>query len=357
MNFQPIEKIANAVLFEGFLLYPYRKSSVKNQQQWHFGTIGPAESGNPKMMQTECLVEVGPDTSVVCKIRFLQGRVERVLELDKLSPNQSPVRRPFSFPPIEGAVECEWLPMSFRTFRFTVRILNLTVGADTESAMLSTHTLLGVLNGKFVSLIDPPSEHAQNAADCRNIGTWPVLAGVDGERTFLLSSPIILYDYPQIAPESAGDFFDGTEIDEILTLRVLTLSDEEKAEIRAGTDSAIKILERTEALPTEAFAKMHGAIRTLRQRPQIAVRKGDRVRLHPSKKADIFDIALEGKIAIVESIERDFEDRIHVAVTVEDDPGRDLGVDRQIGHRFFLAPKKWNYYEGAGRGHRQHVPG
>ena len=99
-------------------------------------------------------------------------------------------------------------------------------------------------------------------------------------------------------------------------------------------------MERTETLPAEHMAKLHGAIRGLRNSAKLAFREGDRVRLWPRKKADIFDIALQGKVAIVESVECDFEDRIHLAVTVEDDPGRDFGVARQIGHRFFFSPEE-----------------
>jgi hypothetical protein len=237
-------------------------------------------------------------------------------------------------------VEMESVRVSEQVFRFTVRILNLTEGLGGDCSMLSAHTLLAVHEGSFLSLLDPPEEYRSAAAACKNIATWPVLAGREGERSLMLSSPIILYDYPQIAPESAGDFFDGTEIDEILTLRVLTLSDDEKQEVREGGDRARGILDRTEALPPEAFAKMHGAIRGLRKASKLEFREGDRVRLHPRKNADIFDIALDGKIAIVESVERDFEDKIHLAVTVEDDPGRDFGVARQIGHRFFFGPEE-----------------
>ncbi|MCU1257737.1 MAG: hypothetical protein JWO80_622 [Bryobacterales bacterium] len=340
MNFEPLEKIANAVLYEGFLLYPYRKSSVKNQQRWHFGTIGPAGGPDRTMMQTECLVEGDSRTEIGLKIRFLQGETEREAMFCKLSPGGAQERRLLSFPPIVGAVEIESAAVSERVFRFTVRILNLTPENGEGCSMLSAHTLLSVRDGAFLSLLDPPDEYRAAAAACRNIGTWPVLAGREGERSLMLSSPIILYDYPQIAPESAGDFFDGTEIDEILTLRVLTLSDEEKQEVREGDDRARGILDRTEALPPEAFAKMHGAIRGLRKASKLGFREGDRVRLHPRKKADIFDIALDGKIAIVESVERDFEDRIHLAVTVEDDPGRDFGIARQIGHRFFFGPEE-----------------
>lgn len=336
MNFEPLEKIANAVLYEGFLLYPYRSSSVKNQQRWHFGTIGPIGGADRAMMQTECLVEGGAHTSISIKIRFLQGAVEREIIVSELPLFAPPEHRPFSFPPINGIVELESLAINDRASRLTVRILNESEGTGNESAMLSAHTLLGVELGRFVSLMDPPDIYRDAAAGCHNIATWPVLAGPEGSHNLMLSSPIILYDYPQIAPESAGDFFDGTEIDEVLTLRVLTLSDEEKLEVRTGDERARSILERTEALPREAFAKMHGAIRGLRGASKIEFREGDRVRLHPRKQADIFDIALNGKVAIIESVERDFEDNIHLAVTIEDDPGRDLGVARQIGHRFFF---------------------
>ena len=340
MNFEPLEKIANAVLYEGFMLYPYRKSSVKNQQRWHFGTLGPAGGPDRTMMQTECLVEGDARTAVDVKIRFLQGEIEREINLVNLCLDAPPECRPFTFGPIEGAVEIETAAVDARVSRLTIRIQNLGRGAPETCSMLSAHTLLGVRDGAFLSLMDPPDEYAAAVKACSNVATWPVLAGREGERTLMLSSPIILYDYPQIAPESAGDFFDGTEIDEILTLRVLTLSDDEKKEVRDGDDRARNILDRTEALPQEAFAKMHGAIRGLRKASKLEFREGDRVRLRPTKKADIFDIALDGKIAIVESVERDFEDRIHLAVTVEDDPGRDFGVARQIGHRFFFGPEE-----------------
>jgi hypothetical protein len=362
MNFEPLEKIANAVLYEGFLLYPYRKSSVKNRQRWHFGTLGPAGGSDTSSMQTECLVEVDPglinptDRSLtvtalkeasmgegdcICgpgvdiRIRFLQDEIEREIEL-AAGVHVSSARSEFSFPPVALAVEVECARLSGALFRLTVRIVN----TGSVGSMLSTHTMLGVRGGAFISLLDPPEEYRAAALGCRNTGTWPVLAGREGERHLMLSSPIILYDYPQIAPESAGNFFDGTEIDEMLTLRVLTLSDDEKRELRNGGDKGREILERTEMLPREQFGRMHGAIRSLRKTAKLEFREGDRVRLHPRKKADIFDIALNGKVAVVESVERDFEDRVHLAVTVEDDPGRDFGIARQIAHRFFFSPEE-----------------
>jgi len=338
LNFEPLEKIANAVLFEGFMLYPYRKSSVKNQKRWHFGTLGPSGGEDRCVMQTECLVEGGAETFLDVKVRFLQGETEREVTFRDLPLESPPEIRAITFTPLEGIVEIGSVRVDEKVWRFTVRIVNLTRGAGEGRSMQSTHTLLAVREGAFLSLLDSPEKYQSAAKACTNVATWPVLAGAEGERGLMLSSPIILYDYPQIAPESAGDFFDGTEIDEILTLRVLTLSDKEKEEVREGGDRVRNILDRTEALPPEAFAKMHGAIRGLRKASMLEYREGDRVRLHPKKRADIFDIALNGKIAIVEAIERDFEDNIHLAVTVEDDPGREFGVMRQIGHRFFFGP-------------------
>jgi hypothetical protein len=336
MNFEPLDKIANAVLYEGFLLYPYRKSSIKNQQRWHFGTLGPEGGSDPSMMQTQCLVEGDAGTTVDIRIRFLQDEIEREVNLAPVTEVAAPARNAFQFPPIDGVVEIEFEGLSAGLHRLTIRIRNW----GSAGAMLSTHALLGVRGGAFISSLEPPAECQEAVAACRNIGLWPVLAGREGERQLMLCSPIILYDYPQIAPESAGDFFDGTEIDEMLSLRVMTLSEDEKRELRNGGDAARLILERTEALPPEQLGKMHGAIRNLRKSAKLEFREGDRVRLRPRKKADIFDIALDGKVAIVEAVERDFEDRVHLAVTVEDDPGRDFGVARQIGHRFFFSPEE-----------------
>jgi hypothetical protein len=70
------------------------------------------------------------------------------------------------------------------------------------------------------------------------------------------------------------------------------------------------------------------------------IRAGDRVRLQPRGRADILDLALAGKTALVEAIEQDLDGRIYLAVTVDDDPGKDLGALRQPGHRFFFAPEE-----------------
>ena len=324
MNLELVRKIANAVLYEGYLLYPYRHSSVKNQRRFNFGVLAPqayslAQGGAEAWsMQTECLVRGSRQAALDVKVRFLhllareelleaggqvfqtwQEGVEREINAPGLNLNElaaEPQRLPFSFPAkqereplsdawgevageivrtqqaIAGAVEIGTEALGERLSKVTVRLLNLTLrenaaGQSRDEALLwslvSAHTILGVRDGEFVSLLDPPEEFKAAAATCKNVGTYPVLAGEEGERDLMLSSPIILYDYPQIAPESAGDLFDGAEIDEILTLRIMTLTDEEKREMRNGDERARQILERTESLPPEQLMKMHGAMRAL----------------------------------------------------------------------------------------------
>ncbi|MEW5979388.1 MAG: hypothetical protein AB1898_26635 [Acidobacteriota bacterium] len=345
MNSSEVEKVANAVLYEGYLLYPYRPSAVKNRQRWNFGVISPQSpspghgDSEPAMMQTECLA-LGDDHSTLhIKIRFLhllarevaevltptpdwregsesdlrvvealeiggqifqtwQEAVDRVVQIpssDLLRLTANPLQISFSFPYgrettplrdpqgrvagiivrrqelVEGLVEVAAQQVTERLFRITVRILNLTSQDDRgqcrddslRRSLVSTHTILRIQQGQFVSLLDPPDPFRQAADACRNLGTWPVLAGEEGESDTVLSSPIILYDYPKIAPESCGDLFDSTEIDELLTLRILTLTDEEKDQMRHVDDRARQILERAETLQPEQLMKLHGTLRGL----------------------------------------------------------------------------------------------
>jgi hypothetical protein len=328
-----VDQIANAVLYEGYILYPYRPSSIKNRRRWNFGVVYPQNCGNDScVMQTECLVQGTPATALQIRVRFLHVVVKQVAELSTFSSDglqfvaaveiagkmyhtsQEAVEREISLgdfrlqdstsPPIktvfrilpdlrienlkddsgqdagflrrsseylEGAVHVSWREIQDGLYRVTVRILNLTDfgGRRTDDdaailqAMVSTHTILGVTGGNFVSLLEPPEDLEEAAAECQNLNTWPVLAGEKGRHDNVLSSPIILYDYPEIAQESPGDLFDGTEIDEILTLRIMTMTDQEKHEMRHSDERARQILERTESLPDECLAKLHGALRGL----------------------------------------------------------------------------------------------
>jgi hypothetical protein len=329
------KKIAEAVLYEGYLLWPYRRSARKNQQRWTFGGVYPRAyseargEDDPWIMQTQCLVVGDGDTTVEVKVRFLHvterkvGRKnaagtlefvdelrvggERHLSWDEATEREiavgrfelsellgSPRRVEIDIPEgsreepltgsagdvvgalvrgwraLRGTVDVEAEPLREETFRITVRITNTTPwgGEDRESTLkqtfVSTHTALEVESGEFISLIDPPEELREAAEGCENLKTWPVLVGEEGERTMMLSSPIILYDYPQIAPESPGDLFDGTEIDQMLILNVLNLTDEEKEEMRASDPRGREILERCESLSPEELMNLSGAIREFR---------------------------------------------------------------------------------------------
>lgn len=261
-----------------------------------------------------------------------------------------------------GAIELAAEKLNPQLTKIAANIVNQTPisegDLDTQDAVMlrtfaSTHTILHLEGAKFVSLLDPPEALHESARSCKNEGAWPILVGDEeiGDRSTMLSSPIILYDYPKIAPESPGELFDGTEIDEILTLRVMTMTDAEKEEMRQSDEQARRILERIESLPGDQLLRMHGVMRELGAFDNpffsndrhlevafangIQLRAGDRVKIRPKVRADIMDLALEGKTAVIEAIEEDAERRIHLALVLDDDPGKDLGFMRQPGHRFF----------------------
>jgi hypothetical protein len=306
-----VDRVADAVLYEGYLLYPYRPSSVKNRQRWTFGGLFPrdcdlARSGaEPSALQCECVVEGGPETVVRVRVRFLHliqrasgGQVwqeaeDREVALPETSLERlaGGARSDFEFPArrtreevrdggavvreqavVRGSVEVSATLVRDGVFRLCVRATNTTApdhaaGGREELlpvALVSTHAILEVTGGAFVSLLDTPDEHRGAVSACKNVGVWPVLVGEPGERHTLLASPIILYDYPQLAPESPGDLFDATEIDEILTLRILTMTDDEKRAMRAADPRADALLARTLALAPEELMRLHGTIRALR---------------------------------------------------------------------------------------------
>ena len=340
MNTKCVDAIANAVLYEGYMLYPYRGSSVKNRQRFNFGVLYPQSDSEEQSgadacsMQTECLVEGACLSSLEVRVRFLKLVDRSVRELHTSKPDgtisfesvpmlevdgkryvpwqeavecevtvpacnldtltAAPLRWDFAFPAtdgteplhdaskkvvgmiirkresVHGTVEISAMHAGDQLYKVQVRVKNLTSleGHTRDEALaqslVSAHVLLGVVDGQFVSLLEPPENLKDLASTCQNVGAWPVLVGNAGDRDTMLASPIILYDYPQIAPESPGDLFDGTEIDEILALRILTMTEDEKREMRSTDDRARKMLERTESLPMEHLMKLHGTLRELR---------------------------------------------------------------------------------------------
>ena len=296
MSFDAVEKIADAILYEGYLLYPYRRSALKNQRRWDFGLVYPPgreHDNEPSFLQAECLVVAGESYEIQVRVRFLhsflrehgadrwQDATERTVAVPP-APLQQLAARPLEVvfqcggdtagqQSICGKLELSAERLNVRLFRFILRVRNIkTVDCYNAAERLlhsfaSTHAIVGIANGSFISLLDPPDEYKGAAEACRNAGLWPVLAGERTSASTMLFSPIILYDYPEIAHESAGDLFDGTEIDEMLTLRILTLSEPEKQEIKVGDPRGRALLERTETLGEDELRRLHGAIRKPRE--------------------------------------------------------------------------------------------
>jgi hypothetical protein len=456
MTLDLAQKIADAVLYEGYVLYPYRASARKNQMRWQFGVLAPPgyarEAENETFFSTtECLLEPGPMCSLQIRMRSLQlqkreveaaapdtdtfhavenlevggdffvaweeaieRQVDLSLSLEEILAGERSFE--FSFPgdvetevltdevEVKGRlvrrtwdvsgrirVEAEILPGPYGVVKLRADLENTTpwtapVGERDEMlrrSVIAAHLLIATSDGAFISLLEPPEWARPAVETCVNLHTFPVLADPHGGRDVLLSSPIILYDHPQIAPESAGDMYDSTEIDEILTLRTMALTDDEKREARATDARAAGVIARADHLPPEMLDRLHGTVRYLRgvtgeedepetfQTPPVsevpaappegvpwwdpgsdssvspetdevmingvAVRKGSRVRLSPGlKRTDAQDMFLRGKNGRVEAVMFDVDGEKHLAVTLEDDPAADL--NRSHGRFRYFSP-------------------
>lgn len=420
--------IADAVLYEGYLLYPYRASSGKNQCRWQFGVLGPpgaaeAGVGEEGSLDTQFLVADGGELTIV--VRFLQLQHRQVqrredgrwIPVDELAmPGgrwlswDEAVECEISFPPLDlndrrrswtlpftqprgiavEDVDGGRLVRTRRELRGAVTVdvdrvdgvdrVSLTVTNTGEPAdeareavagsMIGAHVIAEISGSQFISLLEPPPEAVAPAARCKHNRCFPVLAGTPGETDLLLVSPIILYDHPQVAEQSEGALYDSTEIDEILTLRVMTMTDEEKAQAKATDPLAAAIVERCDAMSPEAMQRLHGVLRDPRAesasaslvpevpegvpwwdptadqevRPEmdavlvagVPVARGSRVRLRPSRRADAQDIFVAGRTARVTSVHEDVDGNTHVGVVVEDDPAADLHA--WYGRYLYFAP-------------------
>ena len=447
MNFDAARSVADTLLYEGYVLYPYRASAKKNQVRFQFGVVAPrvyaeavgtedkpavvSGAAEPWRTRTEVLVDPGDDADVHVVLRFLQLQartVERatadgyevVGELDAggttLVTWDEAVEQsvelvvsvqallaghrvePFSFPPGEEiedvpggearVVRRRW-PLAGRIV-LTVEevpgpygVVRLRVAVENESdwtaddpvaarddalrrSLLSAHSLIGVSRGRFISLVDPPEWARPLTQSCDNRHTWPVMLG-----DVMLSSPIILYDNPEIAAESPGDLYDALEIDEILSLRTLTLTDEEKAEARATDPRAARIIDRVDTMSSEILSRLHGALRSVEPIPReapvpgkspdvpwwdpgadssvdpetdsvlvggVMVSKGSRVKLRPGRQLDDpngarrltdgQDLFYDGRNAIVQGVFFDVDGAEYLAVSLEDMPDIDLAHGR-----------------------------
>ncbi|MFF6914667.1 hypothetical protein [Streptomyces sp. NPDC012466] len=469
--FEQLSAVADAVLYEGYLLYPYRRSSAKNRVRWQFGVLFPRDwveadgpvspgvsgSADSWYQQTECLLRVRePDSARVrVRVRYLQmqrkqveeagrGPVESLhtgdgtvhLTFDEALPRECEVEIPLDEllrdgrtvavgavagedvePLAEGAgrvvrgreeIRAETTVTAERlsdgVCRIRVRTTNTAPAPPANTArdqalrraLIATHTLIGGVGVEFVSLIDPPTDLQALARACRNEFTFPVLGGEAGDAgRVVLSAPIILPDHPQVAPESPGDLHDAAEIDEILTLRTMLLTDEEKREARATDPRAAAILDRVDTMPQEVFERLHGAVRSLTpaasttpaDRPQgtvaspapvtpeapadrpawwqegaddglsptsdtvlvdgVPLAGGSRVRLRPrGRGADAQDMFLAGRTAEVAAVFHDVDGSVHLAVTLDDDPAAEL--NNWYGRFHYFRPDELEPLEPAG---------
>jgi hypothetical protein len=399
-----VRRVADAVLYEGYLLYPYRASAQKNRSRWQFGVLMPssyvaADPSESSGVRAECVFTRSGDYRVEVLARFLQVQrrtgpgseawdeaVEHEVAVcaggeqlpgdDAVMPFEVPggeersgddvVRRRRA---LAGSVtvRATAVPGPWQAMRLTVEVTNRTdCGPDVPSrredalpyALVAAHMIITVPGGAFVSMTDPPEWAAAAVGECENVGCWPVLAGPPGTTgpsgQVVLASPIILPDHPELAPESPGELYDGTEIDEILTLRTLALTDAEKDAARATDPRAAALIDRVESLSRDgpALERLHGTFREPDppdppdQAVVVAGRRiarGSRVTLRPGgvsraggvsgaggasgaglRRTDAQDMFLAGRAAVVEAILIDVEDTPYLAVSLADDPAADL---------------------------------
>ena len=423
--------VADAVLYEGYLLYPYRATSAKNQSRWQFGVLGPQDAeqrgiGENDSLSADVLMQPGDATALSVVVRFLQlqhraveratgdGRFEPVDEL--VSGDRSwltwdeAVEHEVAFGPLRVAelADTLHLPLAvprteevetidggrlLRTrrelraevtlsaepddglIRVGVAVRNVAPPAgDKDDAiamsLIGTHVVAEVHDGHFVSLLEPPPEAIGAVARCRRHRCFPVLAGPAGATDLMLISPIILYDNPEIAEQSDGALYDSCEIDEILTLRIMTMTDQEKAQARATDPLAARIIDRCDTMSPEALLNLHGVLRDPHaQVPDpglvpaipdgvdwwdpmadnavdpgvdavlvngIRVSAGTRVRLRPTRRADAQDLFYRDRVARVTSVHETVDGETHVGVVIEDDPAADL--HEWYGRYLYFAP-------------------
>jgi hypothetical protein len=430
--------VADAVLYEGYLLYPYRASSSKNQSRWQFGVLGPvgaleSNRGEDASLASQFLIRapVPADATVTVHLRFLQlqkrtaqrvvdgGAFESVPELvvgDRrwLTWDEA-AEREITLGPwridelgdahleavdapagedtedvrddagalagrllrtrraLHGEVSMRVEPVQGAAdlLRLSVSITNVATGAagDHDSAIaasfIGAHLLIALEHADAVSMTDPPDDAVAAAAQCTQHRCWPVLAGPADDTSLMLVSPIILYDHPEVAEQSAGPLFDSTEIDEILTLRVMTLTDEEKAAARATDPKAAQIIDRCDAMSAESMQQLHGILRDPHAlgfdsfdgevpwwdpavdgsvSPEtdeviingVVVSAGSIVTVHPSRRADAQDLFFAGQVAKVAAVHSDVDGETHVAVILVDDPAADM--HEWYGRYLYFAP-------------------
>jgi hypothetical protein len=371
-----VEQLVDSLLYEGYALYPYTPGATKNATPTPQGIVYPPAYAerNPAakaLLRAEVVLEHGPGATVAGTLRFLQASgerhqgVERALELPATPLDElieAPLRRELA---CEGerelrgraALRAEALGPGLARVKLCVHNETDLDAEDADerpaalcASLISTHLILRVTDGRFVSPLETDGPHGAAVAGCENVNTWPVLASAADD--VVLGAAMYLPDHPRIAPESLGGLFDNTEIEEALLLHVRTLSDAEREAVAAQDPAVREMFERAEAATPEQLLSLHGRLEPgapEEGHPQAGeaeakvgettVRRGAPVTLRPRRRAgDTYDVILAGKAATVERIYVDYEDGVHLGVTVDDDPGQDLM--RESGRYLFFKPEE-----------------
>ena len=352
MSEEGLERLVDSLLYEGYALYPYTPSSTKNATPTPFGIVYPPAyaAGNAATFDHLVLEGVLADGGdVSAEVRFLAPAGER---------HQAAAQRVALAGPGEEDVAVGDLRLRVRLDvgdRVRLRVENRTEApADLDRAgalrhsLLSTHPLLRVAGGRFVSPLEVASA---------SVNTWPVLATPTDD--VLLGAAIVLPDHPQIAPESRGSLFDGTEIEEALLLHVHALSDGERAAIAQQDPTVREMIERAAATTPEDVVALHGRI-TLRdpvttepptpsaavrdpsageaevEREGVVYRRGGKLLLRPGPEASLEARMVDGRTATIERIFVDYDGKVHLGVTVDGVPGQELM--RETGRFLFFFP-------------------
>jgi hypothetical protein len=363
-----LDELVRTLLYEGYALYPYTPGTTKNATPTPFGIVYPpayaahSPATTFDRLRLQVVAEHGAHATLRARILFLEPAgerhqgVERRIELGPLAPGGEPAAAPFAFGAVRGRVRMSAEPLGDGLSRISVCVHNETpvaAGLDRPAALraslLSTHVVGRIAGGRFLSSIDPPEHAAAAVMTSHSVNTFPVLAS-DADDA-VLGAAIMLPDHPQIAPESRGDLFDATEIEEALLLHVIALSDGERDALAAQDPAVRAMLERAVSATPDDIRRLHGRV-TLREPGApapaqvpgeeqvvaggVTYRRGEHVRLRPAHGSNGHDALHEGRIATIERIYVDYEDGVHLAVTVDDDPGRELM--RDIGRYLYFKP-------------------
>jgi hypothetical protein len=372
-----VEELVETLLFEGYALYPYTPGATKNATPTPFGIAYPPvyAAGAPTTfdhLRMVAIVEAGTAATLALTVRFLESAGDRheavarrvdlpATPLDALA--RAPVTEAFAFAAVQGRVTMSAQPLPGGLVRVTMSVHNTTdapEGLDRAGALrrslLSTHLVGRATGARFVSPTAPAEHAAAAVMTCNCVNTFPVLASDQDD--VLLGAAIVLPDHPQIAPESRGSLFDSTEIEEALRLHLLALSDGERDDLAHQDPALREMLERAIAAAPQDLAGLHGRVTVRDPMPATApgaaadgeevrgeeharvgdaiVRRGDHVVLRPGPGHNAQDHLLTGRTATIERIYVDYEDRVHLCVTVDDDPGQQLM--RDIGRYLYFKP-------------------